>query len=37
VWVHFKVIGITVAMIVFMIPQVFWLNGKTKPAPATSS
>jgi intracellular septation protein len=35
VWVHFKVFGITIAMVVFMIPQVFWLNGKTKPAPAT--
>jgi len=30
VWVKFKVFGITIAMIVFMIPQVFWLNGKTK-------
>ncbi len=36
-WVHFKVVGITVALFVFMIPQVFWLNGKTKPAPATSA
>jgi intracellular septation protein len=35
-WVHFKVVGITVALFVFMIPQVFWLNGKTKPAPAPS-
>jgi intracellular septation protein len=32
VWVNFKVFGITVAMIVFMIPQVIWLNGKLKPA-----
>jgi intracellular septation protein len=35
-WVHFKVFGITVAMIVFMIPQVLWLSGKTKPAAAAS-
>jgi len=34
VWVNFKVFGITVAMIVFMIPQVIWLNGKTKSAQA---
>jgi intracellular septation protein len=34
VWVKFKVFGITIAMIVFMIPQVFWLNGKTKAEPA---
>jgi intracellular septation protein len=32
VWVNFKVFGITAAMIVFMIPQVIWLNGKAKPA-----
>jgi intracellular septation protein len=31
VWVKFKVFGITAAMIVFMIPQVLWLNGKAKP------
>ena len=34
VWVNFKVFGITVAMLIFMIPQVIWLNGKTRPAPA---
>lgn len=34
VWVNFKVFGITAAMIVFMIPQVLWLHGKVKPAPA---
>ncbi len=33
VWVNFKVFGITAAMMAFMIPQVLWLNGKTKPAP----
>jgi intracellular septation protein len=32
VWVNFKVFGITVAMLVFMVPQVFWLSGKTKAA-----
>lgn len=32
VWVKFKVFGITAAMLLFMIPQVFWLNGKVKPA-----
>jgi intracellular septation protein len=31
-WVNFKVFGLTLAMIVFMIPQVFWLNGKLAPA-----
>ena len=34
VWVHFKVIGIPVAMFLFMLPQVFCLSGKTKAAPA---
>ena len=33
-WVNFKVFGITVAMLIFMIPQVIWLTGKTKPAAA---
>jgi intracellular septation protein len=32
VWVNFKVFGITVAMLIFMVPQVLWLSGKTKPA-----
>lgn len=32
VWVNFKVFGITVAMLVFMIPQVLWLSGRTKAA-----
>lgn len=32
IWVNFKVFGITVAMLIFMIPQVIWLNGKTKTA-----
>jgi intracellular septation protein len=30
VWVNFKVFGISAAMVVFMIPQVVWLNGKTR-------
>jgi intracellular septation protein len=34
VWVNFKVFGITVAMLIFMIPQVIWLNGKTATAAA---
>ncbi len=34
VWVHFKVFGISVAMLIFMLPQVMWLNTKTKPAQA---
>jgi len=33
-WVHFKVYGITMALFVFMLPQVIWLSGKTA-APAT--
>jgi intracellular septation protein len=37
VWVNFKVFGITVAMLIFMIPQVIWLNGKTRPAPVEDS
>src|SRR5450631_2564578 len=33
VWVNFKVFGITAAMILFMVPQVIWLSGKTETAP----
>ena len=33
VWVNFKVFGITVAMLIFTLPQVLWLSGKTKTAP----
>jgi len=36
VWVNFKVFGITVAMLAFLIPQVVWLNGKTRPAASGS-
>lgn len=32
VWVNFKVFGISIAMLVFMIPQVIWLNGKLPAA-----
>lgn len=35
-WVHFKVFGITAALMVFMLPQVFWLSGKTKAAQSNS-
>jgi len=31
-WVHFKVYGITIALFVFMFPQVLWLSGKTTTA-----
>ncbi|MGA2189549.1 MAG: inner membrane-spanning protein YciB [Steroidobacteraceae bacterium] len=34
VWVNFKVFGITAAMLIFMVPQVIWLNGKTRAAQA---
>jgi intracellular septation protein len=37
VWVNFKVFGITIAMLVFMIPQVIWLNSKARPAPMEGS
>lgn len=30
VWVKFKVFGISAAIFLFMIPQVFWLNGKLR-------
>ena len=30
IWVNFKVFGITAAMMLFMIPQVFWLSSKVK-------
>jgi intracellular septation protein len=32
-WVHFKVYGITPATMLFMIPQVLWLSGKTGAPP----
>jgi intracellular septation protein len=36
-WVHFKVYGITVALFIFMLPQVLWLSGKTKTAQSDRS
>jgi intracellular septation protein len=32
VWVNFKVFGISLLMMIFMIPQVVWLSSKTKAA-----
>ncbi|GAC1306859.1 MAG: septation protein A [Steroidobacteraceae bacterium] len=32
VWVNFKVFGLSAAMVLFMIPQVLWLNQKVRPA-----
>jgi intracellular septation protein len=37
VWVNFKVFGITVAMLIFTLPQVLWLSGKTKTAQSDQS
>jgi intracellular septation protein len=37
IWVNFKVFGISIAMLLFMIPQVWWLSGRTKPAPAAAA
>jgi intracellular septation protein len=31
-WVDFKVFGISVATVVFVIPQALWLSGKIKQA-----
>jgi intracellular septation protein len=36
VWVNFKVFGISIAMLIFMIPQVIWLSSKTKTMVATN-
>ncbi len=33
VWVNFKFFGISAAMVLFMIPQVVWLNGKIRRVP----
>jgi intracellular septation protein len=32
-WVNFKMFGITIATMIFMVPQVLWLSGKTKAVP----
>jgi intracellular septation protein len=37
VWVNFKVFGISVAMMIFLIPQVVWLNGKIKTVQTESA
>ncbi|HUX73841.1 MAG TPA: inner membrane-spanning protein YciB [Steroidobacteraceae bacterium] len=37
VWVNFKVFGLTLAMMLFLVPQVFWLYGKSKAAAAEQS
>jgi intracellular septation protein len=34
VWVNFKVFGITVAMMIFTVPQVLWLSRKTAALPS---
>ena len=36
-WVHFKFIGVPIAMFIFMLPQVFWLSSKTKAAQTDQS
>lgn len=36
-WVNFKMFGITLLLMVFMVPQVIWLNSKIKPASAEPS
>jgi intracellular septation protein len=33
-WVKFKVVGIPIALFIFMLPQVVWLSSRTKPPPA---
>ncbi len=33
-WVDFKVFGLTIAMMLFLLPQIFWLHGKIKPVAA---
>jgi intracellular septation protein A len=35
--VKFKVFGISAAMLLFMIPQVVWLNGRVKTAPSDAA
>jgi len=31
-WVHFHTYGISIATMIFMIPQIFWLNSRTREA-----
>jgi intracellular septation protein len=35
VWVNFKVFGISVATMIFLVPQVLWLSSKSTPQPAS--
>jgi intracellular septation protein len=37
VWVNFKVIGISAATVIFLIPQVFWLASKIARKPAAEN
>jgi intracellular septation protein len=36
VWVNFKVFGISIATMIFLIPQVLWISGKTSGQPAAN-
>jgi intracellular septation protein len=36
VWVNFKVFGISVATMIFLVPQVFWLSSKSTLQPAAN-
>lgn len=33
VWVHFHTYGVSVATMIFMVPQIFWLSSKTSQDP----
>ena len=37
VWVNYKVFGLPVATMIFLIPQVIWMSGKALPAKVDSS
>ena len=32
-WAHFKIFGLPGALMIFMLPQAFWLAGRIKPKP----
>jgi intracellular septation protein len=36
-WVNFKLWGITIALMLFMVPQAIWLSTKLRPAPEETS
>jgi intracellular septation protein len=36
-WVNFKLFGISIALFVFALPQMVWLNGKIKPEAAATA